>query len=73
MAIRKQEAEPTGEDLAAVVAALAAVVNRIAVQHIANGIGTASWRQIMTQELKAATAAECDVIERFLTEHPPGG
>lgn len=56
----------------AVITALARVFARLAV-HLAPGQGAASFRQVVTAELRVATPAEADLIERWLTDHPAGG
>jgi hypothetical protein len=56
------------EDLAEVVTVLARVLTRLVV-HVSRGPHPASFRSIAVRELRVASEAEIDLIEKFLTGH----
>lgn len=74
MADRKPAAEaaavpqPEAEQLLTV---LTRVLGRLIVQS-AQGQYSATFRRIAVNELRVASDADVDLIEKWLTEHPPG-
>jgi hypothetical protein len=57
------------QDLAEFATVVGRVVTRLIVQ-VSRGPYAATFREIATQELRVASTAEADVIEKFLGEHP---
>ncbi len=64
---------PEEPDLAAVASVLARLTARLIVHVSSRSAGTAAtFRSIVTRELRIGTDADVDVIERWLTNHPGG-
>ena len=73
MADRKPAAEaaaaPEAEQLLTV---LAGIVGRLVVRS-STGRHPATFREIAVQELRVASHADVDLLEKWLTAHPPAG
>jgi hypothetical protein len=59
---------PAPGELEEVVTVLARVLTRLVV-HVSRGPHAASFRSIAVRELRVASEAEIDLIEKFLTGH----
>jgi hypothetical protein len=71
MATAKPAPEPA-PDAGQLLTVLARMTAALAVR-CSSGQHSATFRQIAVRELSIATDAEVDVLEAWLTAHPPGG